>query len=206
MKTLVRVAAMLVWCGLMASAQKTAGALNVGLAAPALSFTAVPAAFATTTSVAAPAVALAAANKNVAPAAFTSVNTPIVNPVQTLPTIELSPIMQTYSVPSTTQMQENIKQPITQPIMQPYLQRYVQQAQPIVQPIVNRVVQPVIHRQLHPFLTSSTEQGPAAFTVTQPTQYTMTTNQVDASILIVVPVGKLCWVLTLGLGAGCDGE
>jgi hypothetical protein len=109
--------------------------------------------------------------------AFTSVKAAQVNAPQTLPVIELNPIMQTYSVPSSIVTQENIKQPITQPVLQPYLQRYVQQAQPIVQPIVNRVVQPVIHRELHPYLTSRTEQGPAAFTLTQPTQYTMQYNQ-----------------------------
>jgi len=108
---------------------------------------------------------------------FTSVNAPIVKPEISRAMIELSPIVSTYNVPSQSFSTENIKQPITQPVVQPYLQRYVQQAQPIVQPVVARVVQPVIHRQLQPVFRSMIEQGPAAYTITQPIKYTTVTNQ-----------------------------
>jgi hypothetical protein len=108
---------------------------------------------------------------------FTSVNAPINADSNTLPVIELSPITQTYNVPQTLVSQENIKQPINQPIYQPYLQRYIQQAQPVIQPVINRVVQPVVHRQLKPFLTSQTVQGPAASPITNPAQYQTFSNQ-----------------------------
>lgn len=154
-------------------------AADTALSAPlaplwSMSFTSAPVVAApsiTTTTIAAPAVAMSKSKP------FTSVNAPITADSNTLPVIELAPITQTYNVPQTLVSQENIKQPINQPIYQPYLQRYIQQAQPIIQPVVNRVVQPVVHRQLKPFLTSQTVQGPAALAITNPAQYQTFSNQ-----------------------------